>query len=153
MPRRDPGSKVPANSAVPVLDIFYLNGDSHVSLDCRAHHMPKHASNLLAVLLVSLIATAALLGQGSSAMPVVHERPGGCHRHGSAVPPPVSYRCCESGHDSALLQISFTLHPDAAGLASAVEVSKGTTRDITHQGLCHLATSSADPPAIAPLRI
>jgi hypothetical protein len=114
--------------------------------------MPKHASNLLAVLLVSLIATAALLGQGASTMPVVHERLGGCHPHGSAVPPPVSYRCCESGHDSALLQISFTSQPDA-DLAAAIEVSKATIPDITHQALCHLATSSADPPAIAPLRI
>ena len=115
---------------------------------------PKRVSNLLTVLLVSLIATAPLFGQGESAMPVMHERPAGCHQHGSApVPPPVSYRCCQSGHDSAILQSSFTSQSDTADLTSPVELGEFLIPGIIHHSLRHLAPSSAGPPAVTPLRL
>jgi hypothetical protein len=116
--------------------------------------MPKRASNLLAMLLVTVIATVPLIGQGTSPMPAVHERPAGCHRHSTTpVPQPVSYRCCQRGHDSAILQVSFTSQPDSADLTSHLELSDALIPYPRHQSLRSLATSSADPPNITPLRV
>jgi hypothetical protein len=116
--------------------------------------MPKRASNLLVVLLAAVVATASPFGQEASPMPAVHEQPAGCHQHGTAPSPqPVSYRCCQSGHDSAILQISFTSQLDTADLTSPIELIEVMTPDITHPSIRHLANSSADPPGITPLRV
>ena len=116
--------------------------------------MTKRTSTLLAMLLLTVMATVALIGQGSSLMPAVHERPAGCHQHGSApAPQPVSYRCCQSGHDYAILQVSFTLQPDSADLTSHVELSEDPIPNTTHQSFRGPATSSTDPPDTTPLRV
>jgi hypothetical protein len=116
--------------------------------------MPKRASNLLTMSLLTVMATTSLAGHGTSSMLAVHERPAACHQHGTApVPQPVSYRCCQNGHDSAVLQVSFTSQPDSADMTSPVELSEALVPEATHQNLRYLATSSADPPNAAPLRI
>ena len=116
--------------------------------------MPKHASNLLTMLLLTVMATTSLTGQGTSPMLAAHEGPAGCHQHGPArVPQPVSYRCCQSGHDSAILQASFTSQPDSADLISHVELSQDLIPNAAHQTLRILAFSSADPPDTTPLRV
>ena len=124
---------------------------------CKAHRMcgmPKRTSILLVMLLVSLIAAAPLVGLDTSAMPKAHERPAGCHQHGtSPAPQPVSYRCCQSGHDSAILQVSSNLQPQPSDLTSHFELSEVLLSSDTRQILRDVTVSSADPPNTAPLRI
>lgn len=116
--------------------------------------MSKRVSNWSAMLLVALMATFQLLGQADSSVSPVHGQPAACQQHGTApVPHPVSYRCCQSGHDSAILQAPFTSQPDAAVLTLHVELFGVLVPSVTHQSLRHLATSSADPPDITPLRV
>ena len=120
----------------------------------RMFRMSKHTSISLVILLVAVIATVPLIGQGTSLMPAAHERPAGCHQHGTApVPQPVSYRCCQSGHDSAMLQISPASQPEPADLTSPVELCEVLIPNIAHQSLRHSVTLSADPPDITPLRV
>jgi hypothetical protein len=120
----------------------------------RIFRMSKHTSNSLVMLLLAVIATVPLIGQGTSLMPAVHERPADCHQHGTApVPQPVSYRCCQSGHDSAILQNSSASQPEPADLTSPVELSEVLIPNIAHQSLRHPVTLSADPPDITPLRV
>jgi hypothetical protein len=81
--------------------------------------------------------------------------PAGCHQHGPApVSQPVSYRCCQGGHDSALLQISLAVQPDSVGLTARYPVH--FLLPMLHdqgQNPRNLAPSSADPPNITPLRV
>ena len=81
-------------------------------------------------------------------------RPAGCH-HGATPPTslPVSYRCCQSGHDSAIPQSSLAMH-----LSSGRPVSTGDSIlapiIISTQSCRHsLMISSPDPPHAIPLRI
>jgi hypothetical protein len=124
---------------------------------CKAHRMfgmPKQVSILLVMLLVSLIATAPLVGQVTSAMPITPERPASCHQHGtSPAPQPVSYRCCQSGHDSAMLQVSFISQPQLSDLTSHFELSEILISSLTRQSLRDVTPSSADPPNTTPLRV
>jgi hypothetical protein len=120
----------------------------------RTARMIKLGSNLLAVVLVTVMATVSVAGQGAPLMVAAHPRPAGCHQHGTApVPQPVSYHCCQSGHDSAILQISLTSQLDSAGVTAVGHSLHIQVPDFTHQSLRTLATSSADPPDITPLRI
>jgi hypothetical protein len=124
---------------------------------CKAYRMfgmPKQTSLLLVMLLVSLIAPAPIVGQVTSAMPIAHERPAGCHQHGtSPAPQPVSYRCCQSGHDSAILQVSFISQPQLSDLTSHFELSEVLISSVTRQSLRDVTPSSADPPNTIPLRV
>jgi hypothetical protein len=117
--------------------------------------MPKQTSILLVMLLVSLRAAAPLVGQVTSAMPIAHERPAGCHQHGtSPAPQPVSYRCCQSGHDSAILQVSLISQSQLSDLASHFELSEVLISSVTRQSFRGDVTpSSADPPVTTPLRV
>ena len=104
------------------------------------------------LLLVTAIVTVPLFGQ-ETPMPVLHERPAACHQHGSVpLPQPVSYRCCQAGHDFAILQVSVSSQPDLTEPVSYVRVAQIPVRNIFHKTL-PIAASSADPPDIAPLRI
>ena len=114
--------------------------------------MKKSASTLLLLLLVTAIVAAPLAGQ-DTLMQASHEQPAGCHRHGAVpVPQPVNYRCCQAGHDIAILQFSFSSQPDFTDLAPQVEQASILVLNILHKAL-HNAPSSADPPGIAPLRV
>jgi hypothetical protein len=124
---------------------------------CKAHRMfgmPRQTSILLAMLLVGLIGAAPLVGQVTSAMPMAHERPPGCHHHGSNPgPQPVSYRCCQSGHDSAILQGSLISQSQLSELASHFELSEVLISSVNRQNLRDVTPSSADPPNTTPLRV
>jgi hypothetical protein len=116
--------------------------------------MVKLGSKWFAVLLLATTATVSVAGRDTSPMVAVHERPAGCHQHGTApVPQPVSYRCCQSGHDSAILQASFTSQLDSADLTSFAELSQILMPTSSHQNPRNLATSSTDPPDTTPLRV
>jgi len=110
-------------------------------------------SNLLAVVLLAAVATVSAAREGAFQMVASHARPAGCHQHDTApVPQPVSYRCCQSGHDSAILQISFTSELASALIAvgHSIHVPVPT---FAQPRFPSLATSSADPPDINPLRV
>ena len=114
--------------------------------------MKKSASNMLMLLLVTAIVTVPLLGQ-ETPMFALHERPAGCHQHGAVpLPQPVSYSCCQAGHDFAILQFSFSSQPDSAEPVSYMRLAQIPVRTIFHKAL-QIASSSADPPDIAPLRV
>jgi hypothetical protein len=116
--------------------------------------MNRLSSNLLAAVLLATIATVSVAGQDVSLMVAAQARPAGCHQHGTApVPQPVSYRCCQSGHDFAILQVSLSSHLDSACVAVFGPLLDTPAPIFTLQSLPGVATSSADPPDIAPLRV
>jgi hypothetical protein len=87
---------------------------------------------------------------------IVHERPASCHEDARRVPAPepTSHRCCQIGHQPAILHASSTdsqrlplrtlprLDYGDASLASAVL-----------DAIPQLLIPSGDPPTLAPLRI
>src|SRR5580704_19674558 len=66
------------------------------------------AITLLAGLVATVLASSVLPAPASALSP-----PAGCHRHSGKVPAPapVSYRCCQTGHGSILLQESPVFRP------------------------------------------
>ncbi len=82
-------------------------------------------------------------------------RPAACHQHEGALPlpQPVSYRCCQSGHDSAIVQSSPASQLDSVDLATPVERTQIFAPSSAAQIVRQLSTSSADPPDLTPLRI
>jgi len=115
--------------------------------------MAELKKSWLAVLFLAMTVAVSLAGQVMSPMIAAPERPAACHHHGSIpAPQPVSYRCCLSGHHSAILQTPITAQLDSAHLPSRAEVSPVVG---THfpAGLHNLAVSSPDPPLNLYLRI
>lgn len=110
---------------------------------------------MLSAVLLGALVVLSIAGQDASQMIAAQPPAAGCHQHSPApVPQPVSYRCCQSGHDSALLQFSFAAQLGSGDLTAgnpiripvpAFHVRGHRPRD--------LATSSSDPPNITPLRV
>jgi hypothetical protein len=121
----------------------------------RTFKMQKRGSRLLAMLLLAVTPALSLATQDTTPVMVVHERPSGCHQHSSSTPihQPVSYRCCEAGHNSAILQTPIVSQLDSAGLTSPVELSQALNTSASPPSLRNLAISSAGPPDIVPLRV
>jgi hypothetical protein len=109
----------------------------------------------VAMLLLTLTAAVSVAGQESTLMLPVPARPAVCHQHGAKplAPKPVSYRCCQSGHDSAILQAPLTTR-----LSSVHRVSTGASisAPVTVSSLSRLqclTIASPDPPRTIPLRV
>jgi hypothetical protein len=109
----------------------------------------------VAMLLLTLTAAVSAAGQESTLMLPVPARSAVCHQHGAKppAPTPVSYRCCQSGHDSAILQTPLTTR-----LSSAHRVSTGASISApitvsTQSCLRSLTIASPDPPRTFPLRV
>ncbi|MGA9815038.1 MAG: hypothetical protein WBQ64_19815 [Terriglobales bacterium] len=115
--------------------------------------MPKSNPKWLTLLL--LAATIAIPLAAHVSMGMAPARPAACHQHEGALPSPqpVSYRCCQSGHDSAILQSSPASRPDSADLATPVEWTHIFAPTAAVQPVRQVSASSADPPKITPLRI
>ena len=101
-----------------------------------------------------LLAAVCLGGVTTQAVPSMsHERPGGCHERGhkNPVPSPVSYVCCLSGHDMAILPSWLVLPSLQATTATPVVemVAKVSLIPV----LASLKISSVDPPRALPLRV
>jgi hypothetical protein len=113
--------------------------------------MHKFSYKVLAVLLLAAMATVVVAGQEGPLM-VVAARPAGCHQHGAKPPvsAPVSYRCCQSGHDSAILQTLLT--PQLSGFSTSVSIPVPIPV-ATQRCLHSLMISSSDPPDTIPLRV
>jgi hypothetical protein len=116
--------------------------------------MAKRISNSLLILIVMVAVVGAVAAQEASPMLPAHAPSTGCHQHETApVPEPTSYRCCQSGHDSAIVQASISAQPDSAIFTARVEWNQIPTPTTPHRTLHNLAGASADPPIIAPLRV
>ena len=115
--------------------------------------MSKSSSKILAVWLLALIATLSAAGQEDHMMPAL-ARPAGCHQHGAKLPAsvPVSYRCCQGGHDSAILQTSSAVQLSSNLLATGDAMPAPIIVPI--QIWVHSPKiSSPDPPHTIPLRV
>lgn len=117
--------------------------------------MPRRSPNWLAIWLVTVVATLPVAGQDASVMMVAHVRPAACHQHdGTApLPEPVSYRCCQIGHDAAILQSSPASQLDSFELPAPGEWDHILALGTKIQSLRNRTTSSADPPDLIPLRV
>jgi hypothetical protein len=117
--------------------------------------MRKLGSKILATLLVTVTAVVSLAGQQSTLMVAVAAQPAGCHQHGAKPPAstPVSYRCCQTGHDSAMPQNSFVTQLSLFRLVSTGASSNAPIAMPIQGSLKSLMISSPDPPHTIPLRV
>lgn len=104
---------------------------------------------------ILLVAMVASLPAQSPAVPLMHEKPAGCHQHGNSGParlPSDNHGCCVAGHDSAIIQPSaapqVTLRP-VPNRMTAAEFSPPSFLASTNIKF----PSSAAPPGATPLRI
>jgi hypothetical protein len=125
---------------------------------------------LIAALLIATLATRSLALAVADHAPsaALDERPSGCHAHGgqslpplhnsalphSPLPAPVSYQCCLTGHDAAVVPASTSPQPPAQ--CQYTQVTLQIESALTACFLGDLEVSmllSADPPGTTPLRI
>ncbi|PYX94947.1 MAG: hypothetical protein DMG67_00200 [Acidobacteria bacterium] len=115
--------------------------------------MTKLSAQLLAILLLTTTATTLVAAQDASPMLAAHSR-SDCHQHDTTpVPQPVSYRCCQSGHDSAILQNSLTSELGTMALLPAARSNQNLPVASAEHSPLNLAVSSPDPPDLIALRI
>jgi hypothetical protein len=64
----------------------------------------------IAVLLWAAV-SSSMVGQTFPPAEAMHKPPSGCHEHGQKAPSPapVTYKCCATGHNAAVLQQSSEL--------------------------------------------
>ena len=98
----DPKSNASANSAIPACAYFNRRG---VLISFK-----PECQSLIHIGLPSCCCRRRLRfrWRRSMSMVMAPARPAACHQHEGALPSPqpVSYRCCQSGHDSAIVQSS-----------------------------------------------
>jgi hypothetical protein len=122
----------------------------------------------IAALLSSTLATSALAeadhaSASSAGRAALGERPAACHAHGSNSlpdsqlphsprPVPLSYQCCLTGHDAAVVQASDSLQLSVE--STSVHRQSEPALTINFLGDLEVSTVlSADPPGTTPLRI
>jgi hypothetical protein len=131
----------------------------------------KYESKILGLLLIAALVMATLTTR-SSAVTVaadhapsaaLGERPAGCHAHGgqslplsplphSPLPAPVSYQCCLTGHDAAVVPDSISPQPPAQCAAVHRQIEPLLTGYFLGDFEASMIPS-ADPPGMTPLRI
>jgi len=120
---------------------------------------------LLIAALVTTMATAAVAEADHASAPLAApaEHPAGCHAPGgntlpdsqlphSPRPAPVSYQCCLTGHDAAVVQASHFPQPSAQCAHAARQIESALTAHCL-DGLDVPVVLSVDPPSTIPLRI
>jgi|ERR1700687_696852 len=126
----------------------------------------KFGSKILGLLLIaalllatrSLAVAIAVADHAPSA--AVDERQAGCHAHGgkslprSPLPAPVSYQCCLTGHDAAVMPASTSPQPPAQCQYTRVTLQIESALTVYFLGGLEVSMLlSADPPGMTPLRI
>ncbi len=88
---------------------------------------------------------------------IVHERPASCHEDAQRVPAPepISHRCCQIGHQPAILHASSSdsqrvasSHPACTGSMSTQTLNVAAVESFPNPLI-----PTGDPPTLAPLRI
>jgi hypothetical protein len=149
------GLPIPPSRLALILTDVPISTVSSKPADASNHQMTKLGSSLLSAVLLSALVTLPTTRPDASLMIAMQAPPAGCHQHGPApVSQPVSYRCCQSGHDSALLPISFAAQLDSGDLTDGhpIRIPVPSFHDRGHSRH-NLATSSSDPPNTTPLRV
>jgi hypothetical protein len=115
--------------------------------------MAKRSSKLLAAFLLVGLAAVSLPWQEPSPMHAETAPAAGCHQHGAKPPVrmPSSYRCCQLGHNSAVLQSSLTSQPSLVVVPGGASTSPIVI--FAQSDLRSAAASSPDPPLTIPLRV
>ena len=111
-------------------------------------------SKMLLFLLLAAVITAPLAAQGLRPDDPSHERPAGCHEDAGKVPAPgpASHRCCQGGHDLAILQQSSTLSSPLQ-LSAQVDFMPHSVAAAEPGDFLNLVIVSGDPPILSPLRV
>jgi hypothetical protein len=128
----------------------------------------KVGAKILGLLLIVALGTAALptgafavADHSSASSAALGQRPAGCHAHGGKSLPlsslphsplPASYKCCLTGHDAAVVQVSALQQPPAQCTPVPPQIEPLLTGYFLG-GLEVLMVPSADPPGTTPLRI
>ena len=128
----------------------------------------KFGSKILGLLLIAALVTATLVTR-SLAVTVtadhgqsvaLDERAAGCHAHRgqslplSPPPAPVSYKCCLTGHDAAVVPASTSPQPPAQCQYKQVTLQIQSALTAYFLGGLEVPMLlSADPPGTTPLRI
>lgn len=132
----------------------------------------KFGSKILGLLLIAALVTATLVTRSFAVTVADHapsaavdERLAGCHAHSgqsvpvsplprSPQPAPVSYQCCLTGHDAAVVPASASPQPPAQWQYTqvALQIQSALTAYFLG-GLEVPILLSADPPGTTPLRI
>jgi hypothetical protein len=105
-------------------------------------------------LLVAAVVFGTLAANATPHRDPAPTRDAGCHEHGKpADSAPVSYRCCQSGHDSALVQTAGSGPQDLC--VSFVAVRGCEPLPVRDESIAsfHLAINAGEPPGVSPLRI
>jgi hypothetical protein len=66
---------------------------------------------ILALLLISSVAANAVSAVAFATTAQGQEQPPGCHGHGPQQPRPVNKKCCQAGHNVAVVQVNFSVQP------------------------------------------
>jgi len=132
-----------------------------------AIEVTSFAREILGLLLIAAVVTAtgavAETDHASSPLMAPAQPAAGCHGHvgetlpdshlpHSRRPAPVSYQCCLTGHEAAVVEASYSPQPSfqCSHFIRRIE-SAPTARCL--EGLEVLMVLSADPPGTTPLRI
>jgi hypothetical protein len=132
----------------------------------------KFGSKILGLLLIAALVTATSVTRSLAVgvpdhapAAAVDERPAGCHAHGgqslplvphphSPLPAPVSYKCCLTGHDAAVVPASTSPQPPAQCQYTQVSLQIQSSPTAYFLGGLEVPRLlSADPPGRTPLRI
>src|SRR5258708_8002673 len=130
----------------------------------------KRESKILGLLLITALVTAALPAGSLEAAAADHEsapsaargeRPAGCHVHGGKspshsplpyppLPAPVSYKCCLTGHDAAVVPAAPSLRPPVqypwTGGTLPIYASLGAYFSLCFEGFVVLSPGPPGPP-------
>ena len=111
----------------------------------------------LAVLLLGALTTGSALTQLFPTNNTTHERPASCHEHGGNLPgpQPASHRCCQIGHQPAILQQASSVDSgrQSARILPRTEIVEPGLAIAAVNAFPHLLIPTGDPPSSTPLRI
>jgi hypothetical protein len=122
---------------------------------------------VIAALVLSMSAEARAKADQASAfstppLAASTERPAGCHAHGGSIPSappthsvppaPASHRCCLTGHDAALIPLSYRTPPCHPVIRVTLQIRPALT-ECSFNGLDVSKVLIPDSPGITPLRI
>jgi hypothetical protein len=115
----------------------------------------KPRSKTLAVLLLGALTAGSAVTQLFPTIVATREQPTSCHEDGRKVPTPqpTSHRCCQIGHQPAILQPAFSTDSLPAHILPRIEIVEPALAMIALNIVPNLLIPTGDPPGLAPLRI
>jgi hypothetical protein len=111
------------------------------------------SQKVFAILLLGVV--NATLSGATPMAPDPGHRPAGCHEHGQPVPSPapVSHKCCEAGHRTAIVQETTPLRPSLAYVSFVADSPELLIAPHAFLRPSNLLISSSFEPLLCSLRI